>query len=74
MGRKRKRAKAVPGRGALLKNAIYKTGPKPKRRSKEPDPGKETEAAISKGQQMARIEAYAKEQGITVAQAMVHFM
>ncbi|WP_157032967.1 hypothetical protein [Halomonas sp. S2151] len=35
---------------------------------------KQAKDAIARGQQMAKIEAYAREHKITIAQAMIHFM
>ncbi len=82
MARKAKKPKTT-GRGALLKNHIYKDfgGTKQSRKArsrvsarKARDERRETTEAISKGQQMARIEAYAKEHRISVTQAMVRLM
>lgn len=78
--KKRSKSKSTSS-GALLKNSIYAVrGSRPKRVSKKQAQIRnavESNAAgvdIAKGKKMAIIEAYAKEHGITITQAMIQFM
>lgn len=75
--KKKKKAKST----AVLKNSNYDvkgagnnrmvtSAMKAKNKAEESSSRK----AISNARKMAKIEAYAKEHGITVTQAMVHFM
>ncbi|MDC7816118.1 hypothetical protein [Pseudomonas sp. BLCC-B112] len=66
---------------ALVKSGIYAVEePKSQRKVAQETErlnAIETKAAriaIEKGKKMAKIEAYAKEHGITITQAMIHFM
>ena len=81
MARKKKGKSKFSAKGALLKNGIYAvkaTMPKKGRKKAGASPYvgevKATGAAIHKGKKMALIEAYAKENRVTIAQAMIHFM
>lgn len=78
--KKKAKAKFTTG-GALLKNGIYAvkaTRPKKRRKkaaiSQDVAQANATGVAIDKGKKMALIEAYAKENRVTITQAMVHFM
>lgn len=78
--KKKAKAKFTTG-GALLKNGIYAVkATRPKKRRKKAATGQDvaqanaTGVAIDKGKKMALIEAYAKENRVTITQAMVHFM
>jgi hypothetical protein len=81
-GKRGKKGKSkYTSKGALLKNGIYAvkaTMPKKARKKASTSPYigdvKATGAAIDRGKKMALIEAYAKENQVTIAQAMIHFM
>lgn len=78
MAKKKKKVKFKDS--PLLKTAIYAVKGTQKRVDKNAATKanaaqtKESQAAIDKGKKMAKVEAYAKEHGITVTQAMIHFM
>ncbi len=82
MAKKRKKPSAG-GSGALLKNHIYKDfggGKQSKTARRRAGAQRSREEhqtsmdAMTKGQQMARIEAYAREHGISITQAMTRLM
>lgn len=81
MAKKKKAKSKFTSDGALLKNGIYAVkGAKPKRVSKKRVHlhnvalSNAAGAAIEKGKDMAKIEAYAKEHRVSITQAMIHFM
>jgi len=82
MGHKNKghQAKNNPNAALLNNNAYAVKGSKTKRPTKAQSARinsavtKQSKIAMEKGQKMAKIEAYAKEHGVTITQAMIHFM
>lgn len=75
------KAKARASGGAMLPNAVYAVkGARNKKPSKSiaiksnAKDSSATKKAISDGKKMAKVEAYAKEHKVTIAQAMIHFM
>lgn len=77
---KKKKHKYNPDK-ALLGNSVYavrgaqnRTPKKGESARKNADQTKTSQSSIDNGKKMALIEAYAKEHGITIAKAMIHFM
>lgn len=75
----KKKKKPYNPKKAILKNGIYTVkGTKNKsnktNKNSEIKETKKSEREINNGKKMAEIEKYAKENNITIAQAMIHFM
>lgn len=77
---KKKKPKFNPDK-ALLKNSTYATKSVLKQGAKKGDSAKintaesnASKTSLENGKKMAKIEAYAKEHGLTITQAMIHFM
>lgn len=79
MAKRKKKAKYNPDK-AMFKSSIYAV--KGVRKSADKKAGMRQRVAESnasmtameKGKKMALIEAYAKEHGVSITQAMIHFM
>nr|WP_314565943.1 hypothetical protein [uncultured Pseudomonas sp.] len=77
---KKKKPKFNPDK-ALLKSSVYAVKSVLNQGTKKADSAKRNTAesnasktSLENGKKMAKIEAYAKEHGLTITQAMIHFM
>lgn len=69
----RRRASKIE-RQAMLPGALYKGRARSPKRSAPDGDRKKSSQGIKCGVRMVQIEKYAEENGVTITQAMVHFM